>query len=143
MAVDLSSSRSHLEYVESLRTRFGRRSAGLGKRLRLAHSTLQIGSAGLIVSRSSTCSFSQISALCLTENTRAAYLWSTSRTPSPTAGPGNRASSSSEVDKSEVVVAHKMVHDGVSSVVITENGRVVGIVNRLDLYAAIVGLERD
>ncbi len=47
-----------------------------------------------------------------------------------------------EVDKSEVVVAHKMVHDGVSSVVITENGRVVGIVNRLDLYAAIVGLER-
>ena len=47
-----------------------------------------------------------------------------------------------ELDKSEVVVAHKMVHDGVSSVVITENGRVVGIVNRLDLYAAIVSLER-
>ncbi|HZG62581.1 MAG TPA: CBS domain-containing protein [Rubrobacteraceae bacterium] len=43
-----------------------------------------------------------------------------------------------EVDKSEVVVAHKMVHDGVSSVVVTENGSVVGIVNRLDLYAAIV-----
>ena len=48
-----------------------------------------------------------------------------------------------DVDKSEVVVAHKMVHDGVSSVVVTENGRVVGIVNRLDLYAAIVDLERD
>ncbi len=47
-----------------------------------------------------------------------------------------------ELDKSEVVAAHKMVHDGVSSVVVTENGRVVGIVNRLDLYAAIVGLER-
>ncbi len=47
-----------------------------------------------------------------------------------------------EVGKSEVVAAHKMVHDGVSSVVVTENGRVVGIVNRLDLYAAIVGLER-
>jgi CBS domain-containing protein len=45
-----------------------------------------------------------------------------------------------EVDKSEVVVAHKMVHDGVSSVVVTENGRVVGIVNRLDLYAAIVSI---
>ena len=45
-----------------------------------------------------------------------------------------------EIGKSEVVVAHKMVHDGVSSVVVTENGRVVGIVNRLDLFAAIVGL---
>lgn len=50
-----------------------------------------------------------------------------------------REVSSVEVDTSEVVVAHKMVHDGVSSVVVTENGRVVGIVNRLDLYAAIVG----
>lgn len=47
-----------------------------------------------------------------------------------------------ELEKSEVVAAHKMVHDGVSSVVVTENGRVVGIVNRLDLYAAIVGLEQ-
>jgi len=33
-----------------------------------------------------------------------------------------------------------MVHDGVSSVVITQDGKVVGIVNRLDLYAAIVGI---
>src|SRR3712207_5259214 len=41
-----------------------------------------------------------------------------------------------EVGKSELVVAHKMVHDGVSSVVITRDGQVVGIVNRLDLYAA-------
>ena len=52
---------------------------------------------------------------------------------------------SSEVSKmelghSELEAAHKMVHDGVSSVVIIENGKVVGIVNRLDLYAAIVGV---
>ncbi len=46
-----------------------------------------------------------------------------------------------DVGKSEVVAAHKMVHDGVSSVVVTEHGRVVGIVNRLDLYAAILGLQ--
>jgi CBS domain-containing protein len=43
-----------------------------------------------------------------------------------------------ELGKSEVVVAHKMVHDGVSSVVVTEAGKVVGIVTRLDLYAAII-----
>jgi CBS domain-containing protein len=47
-----------------------------------------------------------------------------------------------ELGKSEVVVAHKMVHDGVSSVVVTEGGEVVGIVNRLDLYAAIIGASR-
>jgi CBS domain-containing protein len=46
-----------------------------------------------------------------------------------------------EVGKSELVVAHKMVHDGVSSVVITRDGEVVGIVNRLDLYAAIEGID--
>ena len=48
-----------------------------------------------------------------------------------------------EVDKSEIVVAHKMVHDGVSSVVVTEAGKVVGIVTRLDLYAAIIDNEPD
>ena len=48
-----------------------------------------------------------------------------------------------DVGKSEIVAAHKMVHDGVSSVVVTEGGRVVGIVNRLDLYAAILGLEGE
>ena len=48
-----------------------------------------------------------------------------------------------ELGKSEVVAAHKMVHDGVSSVVVTDNGKVVGIVNRLDLYTAIVGLKPD
>jgi CBS domain-containing protein len=42
---------------------------------------------------------------------------------------------------SEVAVAHKMLHDGASSVMVTENGRLVGIVNRLDLYAAVVGIE--
>ena len=48
-----------------------------------------------------------------------------------------------DLGKSEIVAAHKMVHDGVSSVVVTEGGRVVGIVNRLDLYAAILGLDVD
>ena len=43
--------------------------------------------------------------------------------------------------RSELAVAHRMVHDGVSSVVITDEGRVVGIVNRLDLYAAIEGID--
>lgn len=43
--------------------------------------------------------------------------------------------------RSELAVAHRMVRDGVSSVVITRDGKVEGIVNRLDLYAAIVGLE--
>ncbi len=46
-----------------------------------------------------------------------------------------------ELGKSEVAVAHKMVHDGASSVMVTENGKLAGIVNRLDLYAALVGIE--
>jgi CBS domain-containing protein len=49
--------------------------------------------------------------------------------------------SSIELGRSELAVAHRMVHDGVSSVVITRDGKVEGIVNRLDLYAAIVDLE--
>jgi CBS domain-containing protein len=49
--------------------------------------------------------------------------------------------SSVELGRSELAVAHRMVHDGVSSVVITRDGKVEGIVNRLDLYAAIVGLQ--
>ena len=48
-----------------------------------------------------------------------------------------------DIGKSELVAAHKMVHDGVSSVVVTRDDRVIGIVNRLDLFAAIVGLGRD
>lgn len=34
-----------------------------------------------------------------------------------------------------------MLHDGVSSVVVTRDGKVAGIVNRLDLYAAIIELK--
>jgi CBS domain-containing protein len=48
-----------------------------------------------------------------------------------------------ELGKSEVVVAHKMVHDGVSSVVVTEGGKVIGVVNRLDLFAAVIGAKPD
>lgn len=48
-----------------------------------------------------------------------------------------------EKGKSEVAVAHKMVRDGASSVMVTEGGKLVGIVNRLDLYAAIVGNEAE
>ena len=51
--------------------------------------------------------------------------------------------SSVELGKSEVAVAHKMVHDGTSSVMLTENGKLVGIVNRLDLYAAVIGVETE
>jgi CBS domain-containing protein len=46
-----------------------------------------------------------------------------------------------ELGRSELAVAHKMVRDSVSSVVITKDGEVVGIVNRLDLYAAIEGID--
>jgi CBS domain-containing protein len=48
-----------------------------------------------------------------------------------------------EFGTSEVVVAHKMVHDGVSSVVVTEGGKVIGVVNRLDLFAAVIGAKAD
>jgi CBS domain-containing protein len=37
--------------------------------------------------------------------------------------------SSVELGKSEVAVAHKMVHDGASSVMVTKDGKLVGIVN--------------
>ena len=46
-----------------------------------------------------------------------------------------------ESGRSELAAAHKMIHDGASSVMVTENGKLVGIVNRLDLYAAVVGIE--
>lgn len=47
-----------------------------------------------------------------------------------------------QIGKSEFAAAHKMIHDGVSSVVIVdEEGKMAGIVNRLDLYAAIVGVD--
>jgi CBS domain-containing protein len=54
----------------------------------------------------------------------------------------SREVSQIEVGHSEIEAAHRMVHDGVPSVVITENGKPVGVVNRLDLYGAIVGLDR-
>ncbi len=53
----------------------------------------------------------------------------------------SREVSQVELGRSELAVAHRMVHDGVSSVVITRDGEVVGIVNRLDLYAAIEGID--
>ena len=48
-----------------------------------------------------------------------------------------------EKGRSEVAVAHKMVHDGASSVMITEKGKLVGIVSRLDLYAAVVATDAN
>jgi CBS domain-containing protein len=53
----------------------------------------------------------------------------------------SREVSQVELGRSELAVAHRMVHDGVSSVVITKDGEVVGIVSRLDLYAAIEGID--
>src|SRR3712207_1040063 len=53
----------------------------------------------------------------------------------------SREVSSVKSGTSEVAVAHKMVHDGASSVMVTEDGKLVGIVNRLDLYAAVIGTE--
>ena len=54
----------------------------------------------------------------------------------------SREVSQIELGHSEIEAAHRMVHDGVPSVVITENGQPVGVVNRLDLYAAIVGRDQ-
>ena len=53
----------------------------------------------------------------------------------------SREVSQVELGRSELAVAHKMVHDGVSSVVVTKDREVVGIVNRLDLYADIEGID--
>jgi CBS domain-containing protein len=55
----------------------------------------------------------------------------------------SREVSQVEVGTSEVVAAHKMVYEGVSSVVVTEGGKVVGVVNRLDLFAAVIGAKPD
>ena len=55
----------------------------------------------------------------------------------------SREVSQIELGHSEIEAAHRMVHDGVPSVVVTENGKPVGVVNRLDLYGAIVGLDRE
>lgn len=53
----------------------------------------------------------------------------------------NSEVSSIDVGHSEIEAAHKMVHDGVPSVVITEDDKPVGVVTRLDLYAAIADLD--
>jgi CBS domain-containing protein len=54
----------------------------------------------------------------------------------------SREVSQIDLGHSEMEAAHRMVHDGVPSVVVTENGKPVGVVNRLDLYAAIVGRDQ-
>jgi CBS domain-containing protein len=43
-----------------------------------------------------------------------------------------------DIEHSEIVAAHKMVHDGAPCVVVTDSGRVAGIVTRTDLYKAII-----
>ena len=53
----------------------------------------------------------------------------------------SREVSQMELAKSEIAAAHKMLQDGVSSVVITDGGKVVGIVSRLDLYAAVEDID--
>ena len=54
----------------------------------------------------------------------------------------SREVSQIDLGHSEIEAAHRMVHDGVPSVVVTEDGKPVGVVNRLDLYAAIVGRDQ-
>jgi CBS domain-containing protein len=43
-----------------------------------------------------------------------------------------------DIEHSEIVAAHKMVHDGAPCVVVTDSGRVAGVVTRTDLYKAII-----
>ena len=43
-----------------------------------------------------------------------------------------------DIEHSEIVAAHKMLRDGAPCVVVTEAGRVAGIVTRTDLYKAII-----
>ncbi len=61
----------------------------------------------------------------------------------PVGGVMSRQVSQVELGRSELAAAHKMIHDGASSVMVTKNGKLVGIVNRLDLYATVVGIEAD
>jgi CBS domain-containing protein len=42
-----------------------------------------------------------------------------------------------DIERSEIVAAHKMVHEGVPCVVVTEASLAVGMVTRMDLYKAI------
>ncbi len=54
----------------------------------------------------------------------------------------SREVSQIDLGHSEIEAAHRMIHDGVPSVVVIEDGKPVGVVNRLDLYAAIVGRDQ-
>ena len=53
----------------------------------------------------------------------------------------NSEVSSVDLSRSELAAAHIMLHEKVSSVAITDNEEVVGIVSLLDLYSALVGIE--
>jgi CBS domain-containing protein len=48
-----------------------------------------------------------------------------------------------DIGQSEVVAAHIMVRDNVPCLVITEDGKVAGMVTRMALYKAIVSSRRD
>ncbi len=49
-----------------------------------------------------------------------------------------------EVGTNAVVAAHRMAHDeGVSGVVVTDGGKVAGVLYRLDLYAAMIGATKE
>jgi CBS domain-containing protein len=50
----------------------------------------------------------------------------------------DREAPSVDIEHSEIVAAHKMLRDGAPCVVVTEAGRVAGIVTRTDLYKATI-----
>ena len=62
----------------------------------------------------------------------------------PRGGPAGRRVDGSEgvpsvdIEHSEIVAANKMLRDGAPCVVVTDAGRVAGIVTRTDLYKAII-----
>jgi CBS domain-containing protein len=48
-----------------------------------------------------------------------------------------------DLEHSEIVAAHKMLHEDAPCVVVTDAGRVVGLVTRTDLYKAITSCKAD